>query len=76
MGVEAGAMMGRVVKVHVSMAGEVAVQMAIGERPLTDVQMGKLRLVIARKGHEVFGRQVLVDMKMWQVKIVLRKDEV
>ncbi len=68
--------MGRVVKVHVSMVGEVAVQMAIGERPLSDAQMRKLRKVILRQDGKVNGRQMLVDMKTWQIKIVLRKDEV
>ncbi len=66
----------RVVKVHVSMGGEVAVQMAIGERPLTDAQMRKLAKVIIGQGGEVNGRQVLVDLKTWQIKIVLRRDEV
>ncbi|MCP5101440.1 MAG: hypothetical protein GY943_38330 [Chloroflexi bacterium] len=76
MGVEAGVVMGRVVKVHVSMAGEVAVQMAIGERPLSDAQMRQLGKVILRQDEKVRGRQVLVELKTWQIKIVLRRDEV
>ena len=66
----------RIVRAFVDKVGAVSVQMMIGERPLTEKQMSKVKRLVAQMGSEVYGRQVLVNLKTNKLEIVLRKNEI